>query len=409
MVNKQKLTKRRIFILRLFLLAGISTIALELIKFKLLEHQTFKQNDELEHDFYAFGVDSLGSRAAAKGLLYGAFPQADYKTFTEDIDFQSKLLKECDLLIGGFYWNWNGIRPSASTYDFTETDYFAEFALSNNMLFRGHPLVWYRTTPDWLLEKFNNSNTTRQEIQDILTEHITKVVGRYAGKVHSWDVVNEAINVEDGRVDGFRDTNISGINDEKSRSWLDFLGIDYVDLAFQTAAKADPQAILTYNEFGLDYDIPEDEAKRNATLKLLENLKAKGTPIDAFGMQAHLDATKNSDFNPQKLRLFLKNVADLGLNIIISELDVRDRFLKGDIISRDRAVAKAYSDYLSIVLESPAVMAVSTWGLSDRYSWTKDKPRPDGSPQRPLPLDSQLNRKLAWHAIAEAFDNAPSR
>jgi len=283
-------------------------------------------------------------------------------------DFQSKLLKECDLLIGGFYWNWNGIRPSASTYDFTETDYFAEFALSNNMLFRGHPLVWYRTTPDWLLEKFNNSNTTRQEIQDILTEHITKVVGRYAGKVHSWDVVNEAINVEDGRVDGFRDTNISGINDEKSRSWLDFLGIDYVDLAFQTAAKADPQAILTYNEFGLDYDIPEDE-----------------------------------------LRLFLKNVADLGLNIIISELDVRDRFLKGDIISRDRAVAKAYSDYLSIVLESPAVMAVSTWGLSDRYSWTKDKPRPDGSPQRPLPLDSQLNRKLAWHAIAEAFDNAPSR
>ena len=180
-------------------------------------------------------------------------------------------------------------------------------------------------------------------------------------------------------------------------------------MAFQTAAKADPQAILTYNEFGLDYDIPEDESKRNATLKLLENLKAKGTPVEALGIQAHLYATKNNDFNPQKLRQFLKNVADLDLKIIISELDVRDRFYKGNIISRDRAVAKAYNDYLAVVLESPAVIAVSTWGLSDRYSWTNNKPRPDGTPQRPLPLDSQLNRKPAWHAIAEAFDHAPQR
>ena len=166
----------------------------------------------------------MRERAAAKGLLFGAFPQADYKTFSMDIDFQSRISEECNFLVGGFYWNWDGIRPNASTYDFTETDYFINFAQANDMLFRGHPLVWYRTSPDWLLEKFNDSNTTSQEIQDILTEHITKVVSRYAGKVHSWDVVNEAINIEDGRADGFRDTNISGINDVKSRSWLDFLG-----------------------------------------------------------------------------------------------------------------------------------------------------------------------------------------
>lgn len=409
MIEKQKLFNRRIFLLYCFALATVTAIVLKQIKLQLQKNQAFKSDHESDKDFLALGMASLGERASAKGLLYGAFPQADYKTFSEDLDFQSRMTKECDLLISGFYWNWDGIRPSATTYDFTKTDYFAKFALANKMLFRGHPLVWYRTTPDWLLEKFNNPNTTSQEIQDILTDHITQVVSRYAGKVHSWDVVNEAINIEDARTDGFRDTSISGINDVKSRSWLDFLGTDYVELAFQTAAKADPQAILTYNEFGLDYDLPEEEAKRTATLKLLEKLRAKGTPINAFGMQAHLDATKNSRFKPQKLRQFLQNVADLDLKIIISELDVRDRFFKGDIISRDRAVAQAYYDYLSVVLESPAVIAVSTWGLSDRYSWTSNKPRPDGTPQRPLPLDSQLNRKQAWHAIAMAFDNAPQR
>ena len=406
MKKKPKSITRRYFLLSLSILGMIFAL-FKAGKLNFGRRSVLKANRQ--QNFAVRGTNSLSDRAAARGLLYGAFVQGGYETFAQDIDFQSQLINECDLLVSGFYWNWGGVRPDRQTYDFTQTDYFDQFTAKNDMTWRGHPLIWYRTTPDWLLDKFNDPNTTNQEIKDILTEHITTVVGRYAGKIHSWDVVNEAINTEDGRADGFRDTKVSGINDVKSRSWLDFLGTEYVDLAFRVAAKADPQAMLTYNEFGLDYDLPEDEAKRNATLKLLENLKAKGTPIHAFGMQAHLDVTKNSDFNPQKLRQFFNNVADLDLKIIISELDVRDRFLQGDIESRDRAVAQAYSDYLGAALESTAVVAVSTWGLSDRYSWTSEKPRPDGTPQRPLPLDSQLNRKPAWQAIADAFDNAPQR
>ncbi|HEY9770739.1 MAG TPA: endo-1,4-beta-xylanase [Coleofasciculaceae cyanobacterium] len=407
MAKKRKSIPRRAFLLGLSALAVLATLVTAR-KFKFKKQRTL-ETDDLKEDFSAVGTTPLGDRAAAQGLLYGAFPQAGYQDFVEDPLFQSQLVEECRLLVTGFYWNWGGVRPSESTYDFTATDYFAQFAADNNMLLRGHPLVWYRTTPDWLLDKFNNPSMTIQEIENILTDHIATVVGRYAGKVHSWDVVNEAINVEDGRGDGFRDTKISGINDKKSLNWLDFLGIDYIDLAFQIASQADPRAMLTYNEFGLDYNIAEDEAKRTATLKLLENLKAKGTPVHAFGIQAHLDATRNDDFSPQKLRQFLQDVADLDLKIIISELDVRDRFLQGDIASRDRAVARAYSDFLSVALDEPAVVAVATWGLSDRYTWTKDKLRPDGTFQRPLPLDARLNRKLAWKAIAHAFDNAPRR
>ncbi len=407
MGKKRKSITRRAFLLGLSALAGIVALVIAgKLKFR---KERISESGKPKEDFSAKGTTPLGDRAAANGLLYGAFPQAGHQDFVEDPLFQSQFVEQCRLLVISFYWNWGGIRPSESTYDFTAADYFAKFGAENDMVLRGHPLIWHRSTPDWLLAKFNDPSTTSQEIKNIMSDNITTVVKRYAGRIHSWDVVNEAINVGDGRADGFRDTKISGINDVKSPSWLDFLGADYIDLAFQIASQADPQAMLTYNEFGLDYDTPEQEAKRIATLKLLKSLKAKGTPIDAFGIQAHLNASMNNKFSPQKLRQFLRDVADLDLKIIISELDVTDQYFQGDIARRDRAVAQAYQDFLAVALDEPAVVAVATWGLSDRYSWIQNESRQDGTLQRPLPLDAQLNRKLAWYAIANAFDNAPKR
>ena len=95
---------------------------------------------------------------------------------------------------------------------------------------------------------------------------------------------------------------------------------------------------------------------------------------------------------------------------MITELDVAEHKLPKDIAIRDRLVAKAYEDYLSVVLQEPAVILVNTWGLSDRYTWlSKHRPRPDGAPVRPLPLDADLKRKPTWYAIARAFENAPKR
>jgi endo-1,4-beta-xylanase len=216
--------------------------------------------------------------------------------------------------------------------------------------------------------------------------------------MHSWDVVNEAIAVEDGRPDGLRKT-----------PWLDLLGPNYIDLAFRLAAQADPQALLVYNDYGLEYDTPQDEAKRAAVLKLLERLKSQGTPIHAFGMQSHLSGHETK-FNPQKLRKFLGDVASLGLKIMITELDAIDEKLPLNIAVRDRIIAGAYEDYLSAALDEKAVIAVITWGLSDRYTWLSEfKPRKDRAAVRPLPFDRNFNRKLAWNAIARAFDRAPKR
>lgn len=176
------------------------------------------------------------------------------------------------------------------------------------------------------------------------------------------------------------------------------------------AAEADPNAMLLYNDYSLDYDTNEDETKRNAVLRLLERLKSRGVPIHGLGLQAHLDGPDSHQFNPVQMQRFLREVADLGLKIFVTELDVEDQTLPANVDQRDRIVAAAYEDYLSAILAEPAVIAVLTWGLSDRYSWLSEfKPREDGLPVRPLPLDVDLQPKLAWNAIARAFDQAPQR
>ncbi len=327
----------------------------------------------------------LKDYAASNNLLYGAATR--YSVLRRDRQFASRFIQECEILVPENDFKWQNLRPTSQSFDFRKTDWLASFARQNNLKLRGHTLVWYKALPDWFATEVNRTNAA-----EYLVTHINTVVGRYAGKIHSWDVVNEAIEPKDGRNDGLR------IN-----PWLEYLGEEYIELAFKTAAIADPQALLCYNDYDLVYDIPQQEARRTATLKLLERLKAKNVPVGALGMQAHLFAHFDR-FNGKKLQKFMQNVADLGLKILVSELDVVDRSLQAATIFRDRAVADIYREYLEIVLTQRAVIAVITWGLSDRYTWLrKSRPRSDEADVRPLPLDDNLNPKLAWEALANAM------
>ena len=106
--------------------------------------------------------------------------------------------------------------------------------------------------------------------------------------------------------------------------------------------------------------------------------------------------------------------ADKGLDtdVVLTELDVKDRRLPPDIAERDRAVADHARAFLDAALDERAVKGVVTWGITDRYSWlstTKGSMRDDGLTVRGLPLDENMQRKPLWHAIAEAFDHAPAR
>jgi endo-1,4-beta-xylanase len=344
-------------------------------------------------DFKVTGDASLSSRAAAKGLLYGA---ATKTSILSNARFSEAFAAQCRMLVPEWELKWNALRPTPDSYDFFAADSLLAFAQSHNMFFRGHTLVWHEELPDWF-----QSTVTAQNAEPMLRSHIATVVGRYAGKVHSWDVVNEAIEPSQNEPDGLR----------SSSPWYHLLGPGYIELAFRAAAEADPSALLVYNENWLEYDTPYADAKREAVLKLLTKLKASGTPIHALGIQSHLDADlMQQNFNSVKFKAFLEQVAALGLKIMITEMDVRDRNLPADIATRDQMVADIYYQYLSVVLSEPAVVAVLTWGLSDYNTWNSIAyPRSDGLPVRPLPLDEAMNRKLAWNAIAKAIDGTFTR
>ncbi|NER26728.1 MAG: endo-1,4-beta-xylanase [Symploca sp. SIO1C4] len=392
MYNHRLLTRRHALWLGLATVAGMSACA---------KGKSIKQDQQVqvvgksERDFTVTGETSLKERAAAKGLIYGA--SGRYRDLSSNSDLADHYTQECAILVPGNDLKWPTLRPSPDRFDFTKGDWLANFAHTHGMLFRGHTLVWNQGLPKWFQETVNKQNA-----EHILVEHIQKVARHYAGQMHSWDVVNEAVYPKHQRSDSLRRS-----------PWLKFLGSDYIDLAFRAAAEADPQTILVYNDVRMNTDTEDGEATRIAILKLLERLKSRGTPVHALGMQAHLWAKDQAPLNPRKIRAFVGDVADLGLKIMVTELDVKDQHLPKDTNVRDRIVAGAYEDYLSAVLDEPAVISVITWGLSDPYSW-RAKPqfggdRKDGTPVRPLPLDAQMKRKLAWNAIARALDNAPKR
>ncbi len=377
------ISRRNALQLGLAAFTGIATTSLT---------KTIHSNDNPKRKFRVVGQSSLRKRAAARGFLSGA--AGNYPTLSTDAAFRNLFAQECSILVPENKLKWDTLRPAVNEFDFSKGDWLAEFARTHSLYFRGHTLVWDQALPGWFKEKVNKHNA-----QNILIEHITTTVKHYKGKVHSWDVVNEAIAIPySNRSDGLHPS-----------PWLELLGDGYIDLAFHTAAAADPKAMLVYNDRWLDYDIPRDNAQRAAVLKLLEGFKKKGTPVQALGIQAHLDASETA-FSPRKLRTFLRDVASLGYKILITELDVVDKKLPANIATRDRIVASAYEDYLSVVLQEKAVIAVLTWGLSDRATWHSNyNPRSDRAPVRPLPLDFNLKRKLAWNAMARAFDKAPKR
>lgn len=341
---------------------------------------------------------SLRKLAAEKGLLYGTTISA--AQIRGDRPFIDLVLQQAGLVVAENDMKWEIMnRGSPGDDDYGPADVVAGFAKENGLVLRGHNLLWYHRTPKWFFDL-----SSRQEIERSIVEHIRQLAGRYRGTVHSWDVVNEPIEPKDGRSDGLR----TGV-------FLEMFGPEYLDLAYRVARETDPNARLVVNDYDIELDAPEQEARRVALLRLVEQMRRSGTPVDAVGIQAHLSCTGGPPFSATRLRRFLADLAALGLTIQITELDVTDEGAPADQAVRDRLVADTYSRFLDAALDEPAVKMVVTWGLSDRHSWIvrhethQSKWREDGISSRPLPFDADLQPKPACEAIAQAFAQAPRR
>ncbi|HEY2033252.1 MAG TPA: endo-1,4-beta-xylanase [Rhizomicrobium sp.] len=321
---------------------------------------------------------------ARHGIVYGC-AAATYEL--KDADFTASLTREAGILSAEYEMKRKALEPTRGVYDFSGGDGLLAFAHRHDMTFRGHTLVWHNSNPPWLQGALQSPDA-----ETLLTGYIAAVAGHYKGRVHSWDVVNEAIQPSDGRSDGLRNS-----------FWLKRFGPGYIDTAFHAARQADPNAMLVYNDWGCEWGAPENDRFRAVTLEFLSGALARGVPIDALGMQGHLSAF-GTQVDQKKLAVFLAAVHQMGLKILVTEHDVDDSGGPADIAARDRAVADASRRFLDVMLDNPAVIAVLTWGLSDRFldppGW---QDRLAGRTPRMLPLDRDYRRKPMWTAMAKAF------
>lgn len=335
------------------------------------------------------GATTLRARAAAKGIRFGSAFSTEYMT---NACYTELISEQCGILVPEVELKWAALRPTPTTFDFGRGDALYGFASDRKMLFRGHTLVWEQSLPSWFDEHVTSSNAEK-----VMKDHISAVVRHYSGKVSSWDVVNEAVQVNNGRADGLKIT-----------PWLRFIGPEYIEIAFRTAHEADPKTELIYNENWVEPDDSDCEKRRRTVLALLTNLKKKNVPVHGLGIQSHIFA--EARVTGSNFYRFLQEVEDLGLSITVTEMDVRDQHLPADLQTRDRLVAEQYERYLSFLLQFEAVKTILTWELSNLYTWLSyNNKRGDGLPVRPLPYDAELRPTLSWQAMARAFDGAHPR
>lgn len=323
-------------------------------------------------------IRTLAQAAGANGRKFGCAVN------TQMLAYRSPgrhiALAQCDTVTAEWSFKWDRLSPARETYDFDEADAIANFARENGKRMRGHTLLWHLGLPGWanaLIAESREWNHVRQ--------YFNTVMPRYADVVDEWDVVNEPIDVVNG-ADGLR-----------GNQFLSAFGPDYIEWAFWSARDAAPDSRLFINEYGLEYGSPEEGLRRLRLLRLLEHLVSRGVPIHGVGLQAHLDLRKGSVYT-EGIYGLLRDISGMGLQVSITELDIRERDGRGSLQERDRAAADEVSRYLDAVLEFQAVRSVTTWGLSDGDSWlTYGK---DGRPDnRGLPYDRRWQRKPMRTAI----------
>lgn len=343
---------------------------------------------------------SIRAAGAGQGILAGC--AVNVRALRSDAAYKKLLQEQVGIVVGESEFKFGPLRPTPTTYFFEDADYLAEFAEANGMKLRGHNFVWHRQLPGWF-----ESYVTAKNARQVLVEHIERVGGRYAGKIQSWDVVNEAVQVSDGLPGGFRNS-----------PWQKVLGGDgavpeYLEVAFRTARRVDPKALLVYNDYGIEGEDAESGKKRAAVIGLLREMQRKGIPVDALGVQSHISALKADGSKPvygAGLMGMIAEAGKMGLKVLVTEMDVNDRYLGTAIGPRDAAVGAMYGSYLKMVLADAAVIAVLTWGITDRYTWLdREDSRGDKEPERPLPFDAELQPKSAFRAEVSALEGAAAR
>lgn len=295
------------------------------------------------------------------------------------------VIKEFNSLVAENAMKPESLQPTEGNFNFNKADAIVDFAIAHNMKMRGHTLLWHQQIPAWFFKDPADSSkpASREVVLKRLETHITTVLKHFKDKygdknpIYAWDVVNEALSDQRG---------LRG--SQEGSLWLDTVGEDYIEKAFEYAHKADPNAKLYIN----DYNIEKYNLKTIEMFDLVKSLKEKNIPLDGIGMQMHV----NINSRISDIKNSIKKFKTLGLDIQVTELDMD---MMGDISEgRLAEQAKLYKEiFETLIEENGNISSVTFWGVSDELSWLK-------KPNAPLLFDSKLQPKAAYKAIIEAVN-----
>jgi endo-1,4-beta-xylanase len=271
------------------------------------------------------------------------------------------------------HMKWETLQPSPGSFNFGPADQIVAFAQQHGQDVYGHTLVWHSQTPQWVQQLSGSA------LEQAMEGHITTVMQHFAGSVQRWDVVNEAIE---------------GDGSLRNSFWLQGMGPGYIASALQYARAADPSATLCLNDFSID----GINAKSDAYFQLVQQLLADGVPIDCMGFQAHLILGQVPSTMQQNLQRF----ADLGLEVWITELDIRMNTPPTQQMLEQQATE--YAQVFEICQNVSGCAGVTTWGIHDGQSWIPDFFPGQGAA---LMWDENFQPKPAYFAVLEQLGGDP--
>jgi endo-1,4-beta-xylanase len=290
-----------------------------------------------------------------------------------DATYAATFERHFDYVTAEWEMKWDVLEPLPGEFDFSRGDRIVDFAAARGIEVKGHTLIWHQQLPSWIEE------LSPPELRIAFEDHVREVAGHFAGRVHAWDVVNEAV-ADDGS--GLRDT-----------PFLAGLGPGYVADAFRLARAADPRALLFYNDYGAE----GLGAKSDRVYELVRDLVQEGAPIGGVGLQMHVSAGGYPP--PADVAANMRRLAELGLVVQITEMDVRISGLSGGFDARLQRQREVYRELVAVCVAQPACHAVSFWGFTDAHSWIDDFFGPDD----PLLFDAQYRPKPAFFGVEDAF------
>lgn len=303
-------------------------------------------------------ANSLGSKLAARGILFGAAVHIEGLALEE---FKTTVSCHFSGVVAENAMKWDETQNPLGTFTFEAGDEIVNFATTNNLDVRGHTLIWHGQS-----SSADSLTCDRSTYLAAMKTHITKVMEHYHGKVQHWDVVNEAFN-EDGSL--------------RPSKWQQCVGDDYIEQAFAMARQADPSVALFYNDYNNHYP----GKKLDAIVALTKDLYNKEL-LDGVGMQAHI-SPQLYGFDKNQFSQALESLASTGAEVAITEADV---LIDGP--QNYGLQAQVYADMLASCLKVTTCKTFFVWGVSDQHSWISGPP---------LLFDSTFKPKPAYRAMLE--------